>query len=175
MRKVCTKCGIEKELTEFYKDSSRVIGCRSACKQCESERESDWYNRNKDKINERRRELRKHNPEKYNEYHRKRRANFTEEQKRRQLDAKNDYRQRVASFIQSEKYPCIVCGEDDPVVLDWHHIDPATKSDAVARCRTFPLAKAEIAKCTCLCANCHRRHHAGTIDIEPYVTNHKQV
>ena len=29
----------------------------------------------------------------------------------------------------------------------------------------------EIAKCVCLCANCHRKVHAGLIDLNNYITN----
>ncbi len=34
MSKVCTKCGAKKELSEFYKDTSRKDGLRRWCKEC---------------------------------------------------------------------------------------------------------------------------------------------
>ena len=34
MTKVCTKCGIEKDVSEFYKDATRLSGYRSHCKVC---------------------------------------------------------------------------------------------------------------------------------------------
>ncbi len=32
--KVCTQCGVEKELSEFYKDKTRKDGLRRWCKDC---------------------------------------------------------------------------------------------------------------------------------------------
>ena len=47
-------------------------------------------------------------------------------------------------------------------VLDFHHRDPATKinriADMIDRCSKAKIL-AEIQKCDCLCANCHRILH----------------
>jgi 5-methylcytosine-specific restriction endonuclease McrA len=61
---------------------------------------------------------------------------------------------------------CQVCGEPDPLVLDFHHVDPATKAFTVggSRRRSVSAVAAEVAKCCLICANCHRRINAGTID-----------
>jgi hypothetical protein len=53
-------------------------------------------------------------------------------------------------------HPCVDCGEADPVVLDFDHIDPATKSREVAwfiRRRDLVGRAAEIEKCEVRCAN----------------------
>ena len=70
------------------------------------------------------------------------------------------------SFITAYKAAegCSHCGENDPIVLDLHHVDPTTKHPSL---RT-PLRKGmlvlgyemileEVTKCIVLCANCHRR------------------
>jgi len=63
--------------------------------------------------------------------------------------------------VMSDKF-CQRCGEEDQVVLEWHHTDPSKKEASVAwmmdnRGRQAILE--EISKCECLCANCHRRVH----------------
>ena len=92
--KTCTKCGIEKELTEFHKCSRR--GTQSACKKCRNatnvkwnsenkEKKAQWYQDNKKDILEKQkksttrkehmikyRERKKEDTRKYNkEYHKK--------------------------------------------------------------------------------------------------------
>lgn len=63
--------------------------------------------------------------------------------------------------------PCTGCGECfDPVVMDWHHRDPDTKTAAVAwmiRNAGRQSIVEEIAKCDLYCANCHRLLTHGLI------------
>jgi predicted GIY-YIG superfamily endonuclease len=47
--KTCTKCGIEKPLTEFYKSKTHKGGHRSDCKICNRQKYSRWYSKNKEK------------------------------------------------------------------------------------------------------------------------------
>jgi len=82
------------------------------------------------------------------------------------------YRKRKRNKIQSLKTPCIVCGFDKhPEAIDFHHLDPTEKDFIVARSmgKAWDKVKAEIEKCVCLCANCHRLHHAGIIDLEDHL------
>ncbi len=62
---------------------------------------------------------------------------------------------------------CVVCGEDDPIVLHFHHTDPAEKTASVSRLirhGTNPgPAIAEARKCVLLCANDHLRVHYGAL------------
>lgn len=61
---------------------------------------------------------------------------------------------------------CLHCGEKDPVVLDAHHRDKATKHKLLTRTGKVITALGiadlveELAKCDILCANCHRREEA---------------
>lgn len=63
-------------------------------------------------------------------------------------------------------HPCMDCGEDDPVVLDFDHVR-GEKLFMVSKGltdRSFDALLAEMAKCEVVCANCHRRrtaHRAG--------------
>ena len=58
---------------------------------------------------------------------------------------------------------CIRCGYNECVeALDYHHIDPSTKINTVAKLATHYNLKdglAETEKCILLCANCHRYFH----------------
>jgi hypothetical protein len=62
---------------------------------------------------------------------------------------------------------CVVCGESDPVVLEWAHDDRSTKSQNVSYLVTAArLSKAvqEADKCSIKCTNCHRKETADEND-----------
>jgi hypothetical protein len=69
----------------------------------------------------------------------------------------------VDEFLQEYRatHPCVVCGEDEPMVLEFDHRDPVTKrfnlGEAVSRGWTLASVKKEVVKCDVRCANCHRR------------------
>lgn len=58
---------------------------------------------------------------------------------------------------------CVKCGEKRVKALDAHHRDPEEKmfniGHRTAMSVTPEILEAELAKCDCLCANCHRKHH----------------
>ena len=57
---------------------------------------------------------------------------------------------------------CQKCGESRWYLLDYHHIDPTTKKNTVARLTihsSLENALEEIDKCIPLCSNCHREFH----------------
>ncbi len=62
---------------------------------------------------------------------------------------------------------CLLCNEKEPVALDLHHLDPEQKDMSPAEMVSFNSErfKAEIRKCVVLCANCHRKVHAGILRI----------
>jgi len=66
--KVCTKCGEEKELTEFHKKNRGKFGVRSHCKMCRNNYSRDHYRENREERLEYQREWRKENLEYCNEY-----------------------------------------------------------------------------------------------------------
>ena len=60
-------------------------------------------------------------------------------------------------------HPCLDCGVDDPVVLEFDHRDPRTKLTEVSRLivsKRWLRVLAEIEKCDVRCINCHRRKTA---------------
>ncbi len=64
---------------------------------------------------------------------------------------------------------CTFCSESALECLDWHHIDPSTKTAQISymvrahRSKTKILE--EMDKCVLVCSNCHRKIHANTLVI----------
>ena len=50
--KICKKCGKEKELTEFYANSSAKDGKRSDCKDCQNKIRDKWAKANKERLSD---------------------------------------------------------------------------------------------------------------------------
>jgi hypothetical protein len=78
---------------------------------------------------------------------------------RGRVRAKND--ERILAYLLD--HPCLDCGETDPLVLDFDHREPSTKSNEVSRMvrsRPWRVVLEEIEKCDVRCANCHRRRTA---------------
>ena len=74
-------------------------------------------------------------------------------------------------FALKTTFSCARCGEDDAACLDFHHRDPDEKSDALGRAiwmNGWSKARVleEIGKCVVLCANCHRKFHAGRFSLD---------
>jgi hypothetical protein len=75
------------------------------------------------------------------------------------------YRRRNREFIDAylASHPCVDCGLDDPVVLEFDHVTGSKRaalSVLVRSAATIATLNAEIAKCVVRCANCHRRRTA---------------
>lgn len=87
------------------------------------------------------------------------------------------WRERRRVWIESLKTSCVVCGESEPACLDWHHLDTETKVVSISRMKsssTYSQQRVleELEKCVLLCANCHRKIHAGVIqELECHADN----
>jgi hypothetical protein len=81
---------------------------------------------------------------------------------------RNDYKRRIYEDIALIKRTngCKICGEDEPVCLDFHHLNPAEKDFSLGRAWGFSEVKlkAEMEKCIIVCKNCHAKIHAGILD-----------
>lgn len=70
---------------------------------------------------------------------------------------------RMMSYLAV--HPCVDCGEQDLIVLDFDHLPEHEKHFEVSRAvtastRSWQSIEREIAKCEVVCANCHRRRTA---------------
>lgn len=133
--RVCSRCLASKPVTEFAM-KNRVTESRSSyCRDCQRASSRAHYRRNTLSYLERARAQRQ----------RHRRENHD----------------LVMSYLA--KHSCVDCGESDPVVLDFDHVDPASKSDNVSRLMSTAspgVLLREIVKCQVRCANCHRMRTA---------------
>lgn len=74
------------------------------------------------------------------------------------------YNKRRQNF--KDQFVCCLCQESFKHCLEFHHLDPATKSFDLGNSHNLGPKKflQELAKCVCVCANCHRKIHWGVLD-----------
>ena len=132
--KRCYTCKTDKDKSEFNKNKGRKDGLNSICKECSRERSKRYYRENK-------------------EYHKK----VTTARKKIQIEKSRKY---VYSYLC--KNPCVDCGENDPIVLEFDHMRDKHKnlSRMIVDGNSIDSIKKEIEKCEVRCANCHRRKTA---------------
>lgn len=135
MVKKCLRCGKTKQSTEF---NWKIKGVRVAsyCKECSRRYIRDHYTKNR----------------KY----------YLLKARKRNLRLKKDAIKYIGSFLLS--HPCIDCGEDDILVLEFDHRDKKVKvgdiSSIIRNSGSLEKLIEEISKCDIRCANCHRRKTA---------------
>jgi hypothetical protein len=141
--KICGKCKQNYPESNFYKDKHKKDGLSWDCKECVSKKHKK-YRTNSDIPKICKQKWQKNNPNKKREYN-------------KQLYDK------VKFFQQTylKRNPCD-CGVSDVECLDYHHIDQKTLENRVPSIHTFKQSINEMTKCIVVCANCHRKIHAGT-------------
>ena len=89
-------------------------------------------------------------------------ADYKQRAKDNSAIAKKRNAQHVLDFLRQN--PCCDCGENDPIVLTFDHIEPDQKykhvSDLVRNSASIKKIDEEIAKCEVRCCNCHARRTA---------------
>jgi hypothetical protein len=65
---------------------------------------------------------------------------------------------RTKLFEYLETHPCIDCGNNNPIVLEFDHRDGVNKLSDISKMmdRKWEKILTEISKCDVRCANCHR-------------------
>jgi len=110
----------------------------------------------------------------HNTWHKKQYANdpaykkaFKDRQRRRDNRRKKIITDMLVAFRATG---CIACPEREPCCLVAHHIDSAEKDFHLGTARSNKYGRRrvlrELAKCVCLCANCHSKLHAKVIFID---------
>jgi hypothetical protein len=87
----------------------------------------------------------------------------TRKTKAYQDNRKAKLRKQLSDYKTTLK--CSKCPEAHSACLDFHHIDPTTKSfglgQAIHKQVSWDKIINEIRKCIVLCANCHRKEHSS--------------
>lgn len=131
----CSTCKVEQDEAEFGFKDKAKTRFQSICKSCARAASKRHYARNKAAVI----------------------ANNVANSK-----ARRDAFQEYKATLQ-----CLICPENDPSCLDFHHKDPNEKDFQVSQIADVSKERflAEIAKCAVLCANCHRKLHAGLFSL----------
>ncbi len=140
--RVCVVCNEEKPITKFDKTPNRQDGRAITCRRCKQGRRPD--------------ETKRH---------------WAKSARRNHAGLKLSQTKRKLQLLQYRGGQCVDCGlkpsDDWPVnCFDFHHRDPNQKVSNVGNLIQKPLKAEtfhEVDKCDILCANCHRRRHAGEI------------
>lgn len=136
--KICVKCNVRKDISEFSLNKSAKDRYQKYCKACKSF--VDGRHNAKSKITEAQRQA---NGERY---------------------AVILLKMKELQIIKGGC--CEKCGESRLHLLDFHHLNKNEKIKGVGEflrryslIKGFELAKKEIEKCILLCSNCHRDFH----------------
>jgi hypothetical protein len=132
--KTCTCCKIEYPIEKFAFKNKALDKRNSMCDDCRRERQKNSYY--------------KHHQTNLNRIRRNKQSSLT-------------WFKELKSTLS-----CCVCGENEPDCLDFHHIDGNDKEFILSKIKKGSIGRMiiEINKCACLCANCHRKHHAGKLN-----------
>lgn len=134
MEKRCVLCKQYKFTTEFNLNKSKNDGLNSNCKICSRAKSKEYYQLNKVKH----------------------RAVV----KIHKALVVQQNRQSIIEYLH--QHPCVDCGEDDIVVLEFDHLDDQKGNISVMTSAglAWSTILKEISKCEVRCANCHRRKTA---------------
>lgn len=92
------------------------------------------------------------------EHYQNNKSYYASKARRNTYKKRNEVRQELLQYFIS--HPCVDCGNDNPVVLDFDHIDPSLKTESISKIVSGGFSRKkiwdEIAKCEVRCANCHR-------------------
>lgn len=133
--KTCTRCKETKLFDFFYKTIRSPDGHQPACKDCMA----TAYNNSRNK--------------KIDHY--------------RAVQSARSKNNKIIIDEWKQGMGCANCNENDPCCLDLHHNDPSVKDDHPSNLAKVSVKSfmEEAKKCTVLCANCHRKVHAGKINL----------
>ena len=103
--RVCPGCDQARELTEFNIKDRRTGRRQVYCRECSRRYCREHYQRNT--------------------------AYYTAKARKRDKAARGETRVRIMAYLRD--HSCVDCGETDPIVLQFDHVDPSAKRLEVAK------------------------------------------
>ena len=141
----CNECGVEKELTEFYKDKASPGGVRKNCKACKNKKTVEWRNNNRERYNE---IARMHN-----------RANYQEDRLRRY----NISLKAHTEMLASQNNVCALCKnpptEKRALATDHDHATGEVRGLLCYKCNRDMVVVDDMAHLEKLLAYRDKKHH----------------
>ncbi len=134
--KECKSCFEIKDDADFTKDKNRPDGLYLYCKMCKREKDKERYTG----------------------------ETVSKNRERVRVRAQKHY-DKIVEIKSSTG--CLICSEREPCCLEFHHLDPNEKEFEVAKnpSRSWENIESEMKKCIVVCSNCHRKIHAGIIQL----------
>ena len=132
MTKICSTCRQDKPYAEFHKKSKSQDGLQRHCRDCSHKKFAKYYKKNK--------------------------AHHLSVVKENKRERRKTLRSQLMDYLSS--HPCVDCGEKDPIVLEFDHINGVKRSAVTKMVQTgcsWEQTLLEIKKCVVRCCNCHRR------------------
>ncbi|SRR5581483_351277 len=133
--KYCPGCDTWKDESEFNWKNRLLGKLQSHCKVCQSTWTKRHYQKNK--------------------------GSYLERAKSRNARVRLELQEFVFEYLKT--HPCVDCGNNDPLVLSFDHIEGSKRKEiSLLLKNAISLDKLiqEIDKCEVRCANCHTRRHA---------------
>lgn len=131
--KKCTKCEQVKPLSEFYVKNKKINRYHSQCKVCsEANRKSK-------------------------EHYEKYKSEYIKRNKERKDNLALINREKLLEYLST--HHCVECGESNPIMLEFDHIDRKNKNKGISTMMysyTWEQILEEINKCEVVCANHHK-------------------
>ena len=144
--KICCRCKTGKSEQKFGKNKNNSDGLQRYCKECKKKIARSWYMGAGRKLH-------------------------------LECVTRNNhkYRKILRDFVWDylKQHPCKMCGETDPVVLEFDHLGISKKENDISKLICNSTNKnvllKEIEKCQVLCSNCHKRKTAKDFNQWKYV------
>jgi len=131
--RICSKCGVEQPLANFYREKTARDGYRSDCKSCFAARSAARYREDPEKVKARVKQWQQDNADRLNAYQRARRADPAVKQRERAGHLKRKFgitQEQYEQMLAEQRGGCAICG-DPPEEGKALHVDHDHDSGAV--------------------------------------------